>query len=169
LAAGDVVIVWVLKGQIVTYQPAAGVEVSFRGVINMAGSGYNLYGLFNGTNFIYMSAGSGFVSIWFAVNSTYYLKVDAYSAGANANNIVVMGIQTKGSAMKIGDKVLTGDELKAYREKWLAKRKQELKVGEITTTVTLPDGSTKTLVLKEIKEDRDDLGDLRGIICVYGE
>jgi len=169
LAAGDVVIVWVLKGQVVIYQPAAGVEVLFRGVINMAGAGYNLYGLFDGTTFISMSAGSGFVSFWVAVNSTYYLKVDAYSAGANANHIVVMGIQTKGSAMKIRDKVLTGDELKAYREKWLENRKKELKVGETTTTVTLPDGSTKTLVLKEIKEDRDDLSDLRGIICVYGE
>jgi hypothetical protein len=167
MAVGDVITVVATGTTVVTYQPAVGVEVVLRGLhTNYASSSCWVAVTDGTTDYKANVANVGFYQCFIGLTNTLYLRM---TAGGSSYFLVVSGMQTKGSAVKVGNKVLTGDELKAYREEWLANRKKELVVGKTTTTITLPNGSTKTLVLKEIREDRDDLGDLRGIICVYGE
>jgi len=178
MARGDAVI-WV--GSLTSagkayYQPAVGVEVMILGVniqntTSTATANYG-HGVYDGSLYVYnaySSLGPGtavFYTNRFMITNNIYLFFDFGGPGKYGLN----GIQTKGSMLKVGDKILTGNELKAYREKWLKKRIEELKAT--TETVEYVDSSgvmkTKTIKLIRIVEDRDDLGDLRGILYELG-
>jgi hypothetical protein len=165
MAVGDLIQVYVVSGT-VTYQPAPGVEVVFRGAeTGTENSTYSRYGLTDGTKtYAYASIPQTHMQIFTAATNSLYVILYSYGSGYE---VVLSGIQTKGTALKVGDKVLTGEELSKYREKWLSKRKSELKIGETTIEVVNPDGEKELHVLQEIIEDRDSLGELRGLICIY--
>jgi hypothetical protein len=165
MAVGDLIQVKAASGT-VTYQPAPGVEVVFKGVeTGTANTSASKYGLTDGTtNYAFSPIPQTHMQIFTAATNSLYVILYSYGAGYE---VVLSGIQTKGSALKVGDKVLTGKELSEYREQWLSNRVRRLKIGESTIEVVNPKGEKELHVLQEIIEDRDSLGELRGLICIY--
>jgi len=165
MGAGDVLILaWsVSAAGAITFQPSAGTEFMITQLIcSYIANTATYVAITDGTTDVKIPISNGEkLSLRVGITNSKYLKFNATAAG---EAIIISGMQTKGSAVKMNGKVLKDEELDELREKWLARRKAAIGVEKIKVTLT---DKVVDAVLSEVREDRDDLGKLRGVVCFY--